>query len=329
MPGNVSTLGKYELALVLIPLLIAAVGTSPRRCVRLVDLWVAGAVVNACVAVADYAGVAHITPIGIYANRSSGLTVQPNYLALTCVISIPLAMLWLGRSRRWTFAGLLAVPILLGGVYASGSRAGTVAAVLAAAGTVVVVPRLRPGLRFIIPLGGIAILLLLMFTNIGAKVLSQVRLGASNTTSVSNYQRSLVAQAALDQIGDRPLEGVGFSVIANAHDIYLELLDAGGVIVLVSFLVFIAGLAQSLRRSRAGPLRDEAAVCALAVAAWLANGVFDNQLADKYLYVVPGLLYAISRVSAMQPAATRDEPPPSRTPVAVLRTQPTPAGVAA
>ncbi len=329
MPGNVSTLVKYELSLVLIPVLVAAVGTSRRRCLRLLDLWAAGAVVNACVAVADYVGVAHITPVAIFGNRSSGLTVHPNYLALTCVISIPIAMLWFGRSRRWTVAGLLALPILLGGVYVSGSRAGTAAALLAVAGTIAVVPRFRPGLRFILPLGGMAIILVLMFTNTGAKILSQVRLGASTSTSLSNYQRGIAAQAALDQIRARPIEGVGFSVIANAHNIYLQLLDAGGIIALVAFFVFLGGLVKALGRSRAGPLRDEAAVCALAIFVWLANGAFDNQLADKYLYVVPGLLYAISRVSLMQPATTRDEPLLSRTPIALAPSQPALAGVAA
>ncbi len=57
----------------------------------------------------------------------------------------------------------------------------------------------------------------------------------------------------MEQIKARPIEGVGFSVIANAHNIYLELLDAGGMIALAAFLVFLGGLVQSLRRSRAGP----------------------------------------------------------------------------
>ena len=80
------------------------------------------------VGIVDYAGIAHIAPIALAANRSAGLTVQSNYLGLTCVLAIPTAMLWLGRSRRSTLAGRVAVPTLLGGVYASGSRAGTVAA---------------------------------------------------------------------------------------------------------------------------------------------------------------------------------------------------------
>ncbi len=192
-------------------------------------------------AVADYAGVAHISPVATFGNRASGLTVHPNYLALTCVISIPMAMLWFGRSRRWTGAGLLALPLLLGGVYASGSRAGTVAAILAVGGTVVLVPRLRPGLRVVLPVGGMVLVLLLMFTSTGTKILQQVRLGSSNTTYQSNYQRSIAAQAAVAQIRARPIEGVGFSVIANAHNIYLELLDAGGIIALGHFWSFSGG----------------------------------------------------------------------------------------
>jgi hypothetical protein len=43
------------------------------------------------------------------------------------------------------------------------------------------------------------------------------------------------------------------------------------------------------------------------VIAWLTNGVFDNQLADKYLYVVPGLILALSRAVAGTQAEV-DEP---------------------
>ncbi len=303
IPSNSGTLVKYELSLVLIPLLIATVATSQRRCLRLVNLWTAGAMVNAFVGLADYGGVAHLAPVAIAGNRSAGLTVQSNYLALTCVLAIPTAMLWLGRSRRWTLAGLIGVPLLLGGVYSSGSRAGTVAALLAVAATVAAVPRFRPRLALVLPLGGMALVLVLMFTNVGSKVLHQIRLGSASSTSGSDYQRSLQAQVAWTQIQARPLDGVGFSVIANAHDIYLELLDAGGVIALASFVVFVGGLAGAARRSMSGLLREESVVLAVAVVAWLINGVFDNQLADKYLYVVPGLLLAASRTGAVAKSA--------------------------
>lgn len=311
-PSNGGELIKYELGFLLIPLMIAIVATTRERCIALLNLWTAGAIVNAAVGIADFGGL-HIAPVPFSDNRSAGLAIQSNYLALTCALAIPMAMLWFGRSRRWTWAGLIGVPLLLGGVYASGSRAGTVAAALAAAATVALVPRLRPGLRYVVPVGGMALVLLLTFTNTGSKILHQLRLGSSSTsTSVSDSQRSLEAHAAWAQIKSRPVEGVGFSVIANAHDIYLELLDAGGAIALASFLVFIGGLLQSARRALQGTMSAEATACAIAIVVWLANGIFDNQLADKYLYVVPGLLVAIAQTTRAQSS----ERAPERTPVA-------------
>jgi hypothetical protein len=290
--SNVGLLVEYELSLIMIPVLIVAVGTTASRCAKLVNLWTFGAVINAIVGVADYAGIAHLTPVVIAAHRSAGLTVQANYLALTCVIAIPTAMLWFGRSRLWTIAGLVAVPALLGGVYASGSRDGTVAALLALAATVAVVPRLRPGLRITLPVGGMALLALLLFTKAGSEILKQVRLGSSTSTSLSDYQRSAAASVAWAEIQARPAEGVGFSVIADAHSIYLELLAAGGLIALTSFVIFLGGVFASVRRTIRGTQADLGIALAVALVAWLANGVFDNQLADKYLYVVPGLLLA-------------------------------------
>lgn len=304
VPSNTGTLLKFEAALVLVPVLIATVGTTPDRCRALISLWTLGAIVNAAVGVADFSGIAHLTPVALSQNRSAGLTIQSNYLALTCVLAIPTAMLWLGRSRRWTLAGVIGVLALLGGVYASGSRAGTVAALIALAATVVLVPRLRRGLKVLLPIAGVALVLTLMFTNVGAGVVNQVRLGSGNTSAaVSDSQRSLLAQVAFDQVKVRPIEGVGFSVITNAHDIYLELLDAGGLIALASFAVFIGGVGGAAGKSLHGPLREEGLVLAIAIAAWLLNGIFDNQVADKYLYIVPGLLLATSRTTWLETVA--------------------------
>jgi O-antigen ligase len=143
----------------------------------------------------------------------------------------------------------------------------------------------------------VALIFVLLFTKTGSAILHQLRLGGAKSTSGSNYQRSLVNDAAWAQVKARPLEGVGYGVLGGAHNMYLQLLDAGGVIALVSFIVFIGGVGSSLRRALSGPLRDEAIVCAIAILAWLLNGIFDNQVADKYLYLVPGLLLAIGRTT--------------------------------
>jgi hypothetical protein len=317
---------EFEVGLILVPVLVATVGTTTKSCRRLINLFVVGAAINGAVGVLGLAGF-HIASSAAFQNRSAGLTIHPNYLALTCVLALPMAMLWFGRSRRYNIAGVIAVGSLLGGVYASGSRAGFVAAIIGVVVTTIAVPRLRRGLPVLLPLAGIGLVGLLLFTSTGHKLLVQLRLasdasGANPATAGSNFQRSLLASVAWTQIQARPLLGVGWSQITTAHDIYLELLDSAGIIALLSFMVFLGGMVASLRRALSGPLRNEAIVCAVGILAWLANGVFDNQLADKYLYVVPGLLLAVGRTSWLlqskaTPAAIAREPQVRRIPAPV------------
>jgi O-antigen ligase len=292
---------EFQVGLILIPVLIATVGTTVKSCRRLLDLFTVGAAINGAVGVLGLAGF-HIFSSAAFQNRSAGLTIHPNYLALTCVLALPIAMLWFGRSRRYNVAAVIAVSSLLGGVYASGSRAGFVAAIVAVVLPTIAVPRLRRGLTFLLPFAGIGLVGLLLFTSTGHKLLVQLRLaggpsGADPATAGSNFQRSVLANVAWTQIQARPLTGVGWSQITSAHDIYLELLDSAGAIGLAAFLAFLGGMVASLRRALSGPLRNEAIVCAVGILAWLANGVFDNQVADKYLYILPGLLLAIGRTS--------------------------------
>jgi hypothetical protein len=335
IPGQVGALGaradallvgEYLIAIVLIPILLVTVGTTVKRCRLLLDLFVAGAAINGAIGVLGLAGV-NIASSLASGSRSAGLTLHPNYLALTCVIALPLAMLWFGRSPRFNVAGVLAVAALLGGIYASGSRAGFPAAIFAIVVTLIAVPRLRRGLPYLLPVAGIVLVSILLFTSIGHKLLVQLRLasasgGAPNTAAASSdYQRSFLANTAWSQIQVRTLTGVGWSQITSAHDIYLELLDSGGAIAMASFLVFIGGMLASLRRGLSGPLRNEAMVCGIAIVAWLANGVFDNQVADKYLYLVPGLLLAIGRTTWLRQAEAAQEVAPARPRIA-----PVPAG---
>jgi hypothetical protein len=307
-----SFLAKFELSLVLIPVIVAAAATTRRRCRQLLDLWALGAFVNAAVAVADYAGIAHLAPDPITASRSSGLTIHPNYLALSAVMGIPAAMIWIGRSRRWTVAGVIAVATLLGGVYASGSRAGAVASAAAILLTALALPRFRQRALPLLPFAAMALLVLLTFTKLGSSIAHQVRLGGGDPSAAgSDAQRSQDAHLAIAQIRARPLEGVGFSVIQDAHDIYLQVLAAGGIVAMASFLVYLGGLARAARRAWVRAPRDEVVAALVTISMWLVNGVFDNQLADKYLYVIPGVLLGLSRLAAADAVSSdRVEPAP-------------------
>jgi hypothetical protein len=313
--SDLLALFQFETGVIVIPILIASVADTRRRIERLLDLFVLGAVINALVGLIDWAGF-YIAPVQAEVGRSAGLTVHPNYLALTCTIAIPLALLWIARGGRWRMAGFGGAGLLLIGAYVSGSRVGAVTAVVGVVATVIAIPRLRPGLGVTVPVAGLVLLALAVFA--GHQILEQVRLtndvGTVVNTTGSDTQRSQLADLAVSQFQARPLQGVGFSVIADAHSIYLQLLAAGGVIAMLSFLTYMGGLAGAAWRAMAGPQRDVAVAISISIAMWLINGVIDNQLGDKYLYVVPGLLIALSYVAspARKPSPVGGETPASR-----------------
>ena len=312
--SNVVALLKWEIALVVIPVLIALVANTPWRISRLLDLWTIGALVNALVGMADYAGFHSLaaTPIG-GGKRSAGLTLQPNYLALTCVFALPTALRWAGRSRRGNLAAIGATLILAGGEYSTGSRDGSVSAAICVALCFAFLPRLRPLLRYVIPPAIFGLVILLMLTHLGSSILHHLRLGGSVQSHIgSDSERAFVKQIAYAQIRARPLTGVGFAVDNDAQNIYLQILAAGGIIAMSAFLAFIGGLANCVRRSIRGPVREDAIAVGICIAMWLINGYYDSQIADKYLYVLPGILIACARVTAMArvqsaPAATIDD----------------------
>lgn len=303
--SNVSVLLKFEIALLLLPVLIAIVATTPDRINRLLDLWTISAVINAAVGVLDYGGFHALATVPFVGNRSGGLTIHANYLALTCDLAIPTALRWIGRpdrfgrTDRWTIAGLVATAILLAGEYTTGSRDGNVAAIIGLVLTIAFVPRLRVGLRYVLPAVGMFAVAVLMFTHAGRSILNQVRLNGSNASG-SNYERAILRGVADRQISARPVTGVGLSVINDAQNIYLQILAAGGALLMSFFLIFLGGLANSVRASLHGPLRDEGIVVGVCVLVWWINGYYDSQLADKYLYVLPGLLIACAYVTSAQ-----------------------------
>src|ERR671924_675425 len=137
--------------MVLIPIMFTLAATTISRVKTLIDCFCVSTVANAAVGIVDYAGI-QIAPRASRAGREAGLTVHPNYLALTCTIGIPLALWWVSRGGRWRIAGLISLAILLGGAFVAGGRAGAVSAPLAVILTVAAIPKLRRGLGFVLPI---------------------------------------------------------------------------------------------------------------------------------------------------------------------------------
>ena len=320
------TLLQWEIGLVLIPVMLMLVAPTARRVKLLIDLFVVSCLVNAGAGLLDYDGI-DVSPYGgVAGGRATGLTLHPNYLSLTCTIAIPLALYWITRGGRWRTVGVASTLLLLAGAYVSGGRAGAVTAPLALIATVALLPQLRRALGFVIPLTGILIVAALAFTGAGDRALEQLRFDGDSTVRGSNSAREELAELAIDQFEASPIHGVGFGVIQDAHSIYLQLLASGGIIALLCFATYMGGLLMSTLRLRAGPERDVATAIALGLAMWLINGAINSQLADKYLYVLPGLLVALYYATEAWKKAPEPRPAP---PVRTAGARPLPAGAQA
>ena len=58
----------------------------------------------------------------------------------------------------------------------------------------------------------------------------------------STEERAQIYPAVWHEILQRPIVGHGFEYVRGAHNIYLQLLHAGGIIALTAFLIFAAGI---------------------------------------------------------------------------------------
>jgi hypothetical protein len=298
--SDIKMLMQFEIALLAIPLLIVLTATTRERLTRLSMAFVVSTTVSAAVGILDIAGFHSLAAGPLFAgNRSWGLAFHPNYLAITCDFAMPLALIQIGHTRRRSLAAMASVVILLGGEYASGSRAGTVSIVFAIVATTLAVPRLRARALIILPALGVAAVAIAVITGTAQDILAHTRLnGNPLTTEGSNAARHRLRVIAFEQFHGRPIQGVGMHVADDAHNIYLQLVASGGLIAASAFAVFITGLFQTIRRAVTGPHRDLAIAGGVAIITWLSNGFAMNQLIDRHLYVVPGLILAAAHLTA-------------------------------
>lgn len=305
---NLEYAARMLAAVVVMPVLLAAVCTSAERLRGLATAWVAGTTFSAFTAV-----LAAFTPIDLQlltgarftgafepsltALRYTGLTVQPNHLATSAVLVLPIVFARLSaRPRTYTAVTI----VLVGGVILSGSRSGLIGLVLALAAFAVLHPRSRRLLGALGAAGAVAAIPILLFTDIAIKQ----RLGfGSNAASASNDRHSEAVRAAWRLFLDEPLTGYGFQVVRGAHNLTLQLLTGGGVLALVGFLIVAQGVARlgvGLARDRTlAPDRRELAVgLLLSLGLFLSISLVTNVIFDRYLYVPVGLLLGLAAIAA-------------------------------
>ncbi|MGN6605826.1 MAG: O-antigen ligase family protein, partial [Jatrophihabitans sp.] len=318
--SNLGTGLKFVVPVVGIPLLFgfAALhdGRAPRR---LAAFFAAGASISGLVGFSDsYLGTSFSTLLvrsgdfgGDGGIRSPGFANHPNFLAATCVLSLGF-VLWMvvqpsARARR---AGWIVLPGILLGIYGSGSRGGAVCAVLMIGLCLVLIPQYRRRLGEIaLGLGIATILFGLLVPSVGTALLKAVRLTSNANATGSDIIRSRVREQGIKDFVHSPLDGVGLQVAAEAHNVWLQALASGGVLLFGGLLVFTLGqLITAGRFWRSDPLM------APIIATVITGAVFaalENTLTDRFVYVPAGVLAAClsGAVARADAAAEADTAP--------------------
>lgn len=287
------------------PLLLSGAARRPGYREVLVVAWLLGSALATAAALLDASGLTAIGPIltgFAWDGRYAGLTVHPNHLGLVAVMAFPVAVWWLNsrpeRSTRVVGAALAGLLVL--GVLASGSRAALISLLAVGAMSLLAQMRNRNG-SAISPL----VLLLWCGLVVGAMTLMMpttmgnglARLLSQSDSAAANQDRLDVMAASLSSYYGSPLIGVGFSTVHWANNLALQSLQAGGLLTALGLAVYLVGaIVRGLRTSRVSDGLGTA--LALALLAWLVDGMFQNIIYDRFLFLPVALVLALRLAGA-------------------------------
>jgi hypothetical protein len=259
-----------------------------------IDLVVWSSVVNATVAVASAVtgGVLAWPTAPDFPGREVGLTTHPTQLALFCVLALSLVLF---RSfddggspvtTRTRVTMTLTSVMLAAGVMASGSRAGLVVAGLLVViwmGTELASVRSSAKGRPVLAVG-------LGLVVVAATIVAGLVLGLFDR-GWQSFEQSDVLRAgnlrdALELARASPMTGAGSDHLLSAHNLPVQLVAAGGLVLLGAFLPLLWVAARpAFARVPFGP--------SVAVVAWLAFSMVQNPIIDRFVH----LMIAIAVVS--------------------------------
>lgn len=261
LPGNFmdfiwGKLGPQEppflelvLATVVMPLAMLTIRIKSWREFRFILLaWTAGGICGAVFVVAYCNGLipGRVEFTWVYLNRAHGLTFHPNILGINSLLALlPLIMLWRECRRPLVRFALTVSAILLWlAVDYSGSRSAVGGVFMVIAMSILAQAEDWPARKR-------AILLIVALASIGAILLYgvlpslQLQPAASLQRLVqgshgSDLAREIISRVVHDELWKNPIFGTGYHVLMVAHNIYVQLLHAAGVVGLLGLLLTLA-----------------------------------------------------------------------------------------
>lgn len=249
---------RLMMAVVVMPFAMLAIRLKSWEELRFVLLaWTAGAVCGAVFVVAYCNGLipGRVEFTWVYFERAHGLTYHPNILGLNSMLALlPVVLLWLDcRSRlvRTTLAG--AAVLLWLAIDYSGSRSAVGGAFMLIAMVILARapdwPSQKKAILLIASLAAVGALLLygvlpgLQWQPSGA--LQRLVAGAPG----SDAARDIISRVIGKAIWENPVFGAGYQVLWVAHNLYIQLLHAAGVVGLAGLLLAFAIPVLLLRSS--------------------------------------------------------------------------------
>jgi O-antigen ligase len=309
--GNILVAIRFAITVLVLPLLIGAVADSRARVDGLVGLWLASVVLNSLVALSDSFQLTSIgeqlTGLASVPGRAIGLTPHSNHLATIAAMAIPIALSRATTAQSSLMRRLSGVSVLVlaGGIGVSGSRAGLLAGALGV--TLVLLFQRRERIRAIrIVVATLALTAVLVATAFGPGLVSELSSGyerltgkiAPTSVQESDDARRQAYGRAIKDFVQHPLTGTGLGTARLAHNLYLQLLQGGGILLLCSFAVFALGaLRLGYRLSRdsrlSADMQSLAGALTISLTVWLIAGLVQNPLYDRFLYLPVGFLLSL------------------------------------
>ena len=222
--------------------------------------------------------------------RRIGYSTHPNVMGLCAMLGLALVPFLLRvLPRRWSWLVLLLGGACAWSVWVSGSRA----ALLVAVAVAVLFVALERRVEVALALFGLSIPALWIVGNAltgGGSMQNNVlgRLLGGGTAAGSDAEREYLAKVALDAFTSHPVLGIGLGDVMEAHNIYLQVAAAVGIVGTAVYLVLLASVAL-----RAITLPGPYALLALPVLGYAMIGLMTTILWDRYVWAVLALPFLV------------------------------------
>lgn len=221
--------------------------------------------------------------------RYIGLTEHPNILGLISMLAVALVpFLYAEVPSRLRWLVLLGGAVSAYGVWMSGSRAALAGAVALALIYLLLSRSIEHGLT----LFGLSIVPLYLvgrtFSSDTADSSPLGRLRGGGSATLSDIDRDNLHAVAIDKFLHHPVLGAGFADASLAHNIYLQVAAAGGIIGVLFFLIIVA---STMRQPLL--LKGHLRLLALPVMGYALVGPLTPLIWDRYIWCVLALPFLV------------------------------------